>query len=55
MMSVTEHLGGWYRGNRWWPLPVYWLLDRKGRLVTTRAPRPSEGLKLRRQIDKLLE
>ncbi|WP_276483397.1 TlpA family protein disulfide reductase [Paraflavitalea pollutisoli] len=35
-------------------VPAYWILDRRGKLVTTNAPRPSAGVKLHQQLDLLL-
>lgn len=36
-------------------VPVYWLIDRQGKIVSTNAPRPSAGVKLHAQLDRLLE
>lgn len=34
--------------------PTYWLINKKGAIVTTQAPRPSDSFKLYQQLDALL-
>lgn len=34
--------------------PTYWLINKKGQIVSNQAPRPSDSLRLRQQLDVLL-